>query len=84
MAHACQVHLADKGDGLHNRIKASMNNLRTIEVTRGIVDLVDIIKKNAALTQLFNRHSPEELLAILPVEAAGKVFWHTLPDGLFI
>ncbi len=45
LSYACEKHLSDKGDGLQNRIKSSMNNLRTIEVTRGIVNLVEIIKK---------------------------------------
>lgn len=84
LAEACKKHLSTKGDGLHNRIKASMNNLRTIEVTRGIVNLVDIVKKDVALIDLFKKYNPEQLLAILPNEKSAKEFWHIhFSDFLF-
>lgn len=76
LSAACKKYLPNKGDGLHNRIKASMNNLRTIEVTRGIVGLVEIIKKDQALLELFRNHTIEQLLKILPYEESSKNFWH--------
>lgn len=76
LTEACEEHLGGEGDGLQNRIKASMNNLRTIEVTKGIVDLVSLIKANPILKALFEKHTAEELLELLPEHSAAQTFWH--------
>ncbi|PAJ72893.1 phosphoenolpyruvate synthase [Pseudoalteromonas sp. NBT06-2] len=76
LTEACEKYLSDKGAGLQNRIKASMNNLRTIEVTRGIVNLVVKVKQQPILLDLFNKHDASALLAILPVDDDSKQFWH--------
>jgi pyruvate,water dikinase len=84
LALACQKHFGEKGNGIHNRIKASMNNLRTIEVTRNIIHLVEIIKSNPDLNRLFEYHSPKELLSVLPENKSAKDFWYKdLSEFLF-
>lgn len=75
LTEACDEHLSDEGSDLQNRIKSSMNNLRTIEVTKGIIGLVDAIKDKPALVQLFNEHTAEELLILLPRDKDGEIFW---------
>jgi phosphohistidine swiveling domain-containing protein len=76
LAETCEQYLSGKGAALQNRIKASMNNLRTIEVTRGIVDLVEKVKKQPLLLDLFNKHDADMLLSILPVDNVSKAFWN--------
>ena len=76
LAEACEEHLKGEGEGLQNRIKASMNNLRTIEVTKGIVDLVTVIKGDSALKALFEQNTAEQLLTLLPGNPASKDFWN--------
>ncbi|WP_462163004.1 prodigiosin ligase PigC [Pseudoalteromonas xiamenensis] len=76
LAETCQHYLPNEGNGLQNRIKASMNNLRTIEVTRGILDLVDVVAPNAELRSLFMATEADELVKILPEHPLGKVFWN--------
>ncbi|MCY4045298.1 MAG: PEP-utilizing enzyme [Cellvibrionales bacterium] len=76
LTEACDEHLKGQGEGLQNRIKSSMNNLRTIEVTKGIVDLVDEVKQNANLKALFENHTADELLDILPNAPESEHFYH--------
>ncbi len=75
LAEACEEWLSGKGDQLQNRVKASMNNLRTIEVTKGIVDLVDVVKRTPALVEIFEKNTATDLLSILPEDNDGKHFW---------
>jgi phosphohistidine swiveling domain-containing protein len=77
LTETCEHHLSGEGAALQNRIKASMNNLRTIEVTRGIVDLVETVKKQPLLLDLFNKHDAHALLVTLPVNGVSKAFWNT-------
>ncbi|MDK1311612.1 PEP/pyruvate-binding domain-containing protein [Pseudoalteromonas ardens] len=75
LAETCEEHFKDQGEGLQNRIKASMNNLRTIEVTRGILDLVEQVEGNPELKAVFERFEAEELVSILPAHPLGQPFW---------
>ncbi|MDK1706289.1 PEP/pyruvate-binding domain-containing protein [Serratia rubidaea] len=84
LALTCERYLKGEGQGLQNRIKASMNNLRTIEVTLGIIRLVEKIDRQPALKALFERHSVAELVAILPEHTLSRDFWQQdFSDFLF-
>jgi pyruvate,water dikinase len=77
LTETCEQYLSEKGAGLQNRIKASMNNLRTIEVTRGIVTLVTKVKQQPLLLDLFNQYDAKTLLEKLPINDVSKDFWNT-------
>ncbi|WJV54769.1 PEP/pyruvate-binding domain-containing protein [Prodigiosinella aquatilis] len=74
LAQACERHIKD-GKGLQNRIKASMNNLRTIEVTLGIIKLVTTVNQQTELKALFEQHRADELVTLLPDHEISRAFW---------
>ncbi|CAI1773873.1 PEP/pyruvate-binding domain-containing protein [Serratia plymuthica] len=84
LAQTCERYLKGRGQGLQNRIKASMNNLRTIEVTLGIIKMVDKVNRQPALKALFEQHSANELVNILPEDEISRAFWQgDFKDFLF-
>ncbi|MDW6004017.1 PEP/pyruvate-binding domain-containing protein [Vibrio mangrovi] len=76
LTETCDKYLGDQGNGLQNRIKASMNNLRTIEVTLGIIKLVETINRQPQLKKLFEQHDASELADILQQDSEGRTFWN--------
>ncbi|SJN56366.1 Phosphoenolpyruvate synthase [Vibrio ruber DSM 16370] len=84
LTETCETYLGDKGNGLQNRIKASMNNLRTIEVTLGILKLVETINQQPPLKQLFDKYEATELVERLQKDSDGQAFWNgPFEDFLF-
>ncbi|MBY6243041.1 PEP/pyruvate-binding domain-containing protein [Methylosinus sp. Sm6] len=79
LAELCETWLGGRGEGLHNRIKASLNNLRTIDVTKGVVALANTVKAHQELRDLFLDASADELVERLQINSSGKTFW----DGPF-
>lgn len=79
LAELCETWLGGRGEGLHNRIKASLNNLRTIDVTKGVIALADMVKAQQELRDLFLNGSADELAERLQLSSPGKTFW----DGPF-
>ncbi|EMF03363.1 PEP/pyruvate-binding domain-containing protein [Serratia marcescens] len=77
LALTCERYLKGRGNGLQNRIKASMNNLRTIEVTLGILSLVETVNRQPALKAVFERHSAQELVTVLPTDPESRAFWQS-------
>lgn len=75
LAKACETHIKNKGEGLQNRIKAQMNSLRTIEVTKSIMDLADIIKGTPHLPEFFTSRTAKDALAEMPTHAVAKGFY---------
>lgn len=75
LAETCEELFPGTGNSIQNRIKASMNNLRTIEVTQGIVALVKKVEQQPKLKELFQSHCPDELLSLLPEQAVSREFW---------
>lgn len=74
LAELCEQWLGGKGDGLQNRIKASMNSLRTIEVTRGIYQLTETVNSNKPLRTIFINSDADQLKANLEKNRIGKQF----------
>ncbi|MTK63240.1 MAG: phosphoenolpyruvate synthase, partial [Methanobacterium sp.] len=75
LAELCEKWLGAYGNGLQNRIKASLNNLRTIEVTAGVVALADEVRGNAELNAVFLETPSVELADRLRIHPVGRVFW---------
>lgn len=75
LSELCEKWLKDEGEGLQNRIKASMNNLRTIEVTRGICELTKKVDSSVALRKLFIETPLEDLIKALQQDRNGRSFW---------
>ncbi|MEL7611098.1 PEP/pyruvate-binding domain-containing protein [Vreelandella titanicae] len=75
LSDLCERWLDQKGTGLQNRIKASMNNLRTIEITRGLRDLAEHVRNSSSLRRIFQSVSAEELPDALKRDSKGKLFW---------
>jgi len=76
LAELCEKWLKDEGAGLQNRIKSSMNNLRTIEVTRGVCKLTERVKESTSLTKLFLDTPFDELIDKLQQNNEGEKFWN--------
>ncbi|MBI3898685.1 MAG: phosphoenolpyruvate synthase [Gammaproteobacteria bacterium] len=74
LTELCSKWLNGEGQGLQNRIKAAMNNLRTIEVTRGIVALTETVNASPALRQLFLDTSTDDLIETLERDNEGHAF----------
>ncbi|MGI0117429.1 PEP/pyruvate-binding domain-containing protein [Zooshikella sp. RANM57] len=74
LAELCEKWLAGKGEGLQNRIKASMNSLRTIEVTRGIYQLTEQVKANPTLRAIFVNSDADHLQINLASNSLGNQF----------
>jgi prodigiosin/undecylprodigiosin synthetase len=77
LAEQCEALFKHQSRGLQNRIKASLNNLRTIEVTRGIIDLTEAVRKDAQLTRLIIDTPSDALMGKLKDSAAGQTFLNT-------
>ncbi|AZZ94446.1 phosphoenolpyruvate synthase [Hahella sp. KA22] len=76
LAELCEKWLGDTSKGLQNRIKASLSNLRTIEVTRGVCDLAASIQRSNHLRQLVLETPLEQLAQALQNDAEGARFWN--------
>jgi phosphohistidine swiveling domain-containing protein len=76
LAELCEKWLSGRGNGLQNRIKASLNNLRTIEVTKGVVALADDVRNLPELRDLFLDAPAGELIERLQQVPSGKQFWN--------
>lgn len=74
LAEQCEVLFKDRGNGLQNRIKASLNNLRTIEVTRGILDLTAEVQKTPALAEMIKDTPSDDVIARLKESERGRAF----------
>ncbi|MBU2711763.1 PEP/pyruvate-binding domain-containing protein [Zooshikella harenae] len=74
LAELCEKWLEGKGEGLQNRIKASMNSLRTIEVTRGIYQLTEKVNTNPDLRTVFINSDADCLQANLESSSVGSHF----------
>jgi pyruvate,water dikinase len=74
LAEQCEALFKSRGDGLQNRIKASLNNLRTIEVTRGIVALTETLRSRPELARLAVDSPSGDLLCALRRSDAGRAF----------
>ncbi|WP_330647123.1 PEP/pyruvate-binding domain-containing protein (plasmid) [Thioclava litoralis] len=74
LAETCQKLFKTQGKGLENRIKASLNNLRTIEVTRGIAALTETVRAQPALADLIRRTPSADLGRALDSTAEGRAF----------
>lgn len=75
LAELCEKWLSDEGKGLQNRIKASLSNLRTIEVTQGVCDLAAVIQRSDSLRRLFLETPLDQLPKTLQADAEGARFW---------
>ncbi|NHZ38071.1 FAD-dependent oxidoreductase [Massilia rubra] len=76
LAELCEKWLGNEGKGLQNRIKASMNNLRTIEVTRGVCELAARVDRLPVLRALFLETPLAQLADTLQQHAEGRRFWN--------
>lgn len=74
LAELCGKWLGEKGNGLQNRVKASLNNLRTIEVTRGICALAERVDRSPPLKALFLDTPADRLLDVLAEDPEGRRF----------
>lgn len=79
LAELCEKWLGEASNGLQNRIKASLNNLRTIEVTKGVVELAKGVEAQPELRELFLETPAGELAGRLSQHPQGRAFW----DGPF-
>lgn len=76
LAGLCAKWFGGKGT-LQNRIKASLNNLRTIEVTRAVRTLAERAGASPALRRLLLETPLDELPAALQRDREGQAFWQT-------
>ncbi len=74
LSELCEKWLGQEGAGLQNRFKASMNNLRTIEVTRGVCGLAEGIERSPSLKQLFLDTPLKRLVDALQKDDEGREF----------
>ncbi|WP_163833140.1 PEP/pyruvate-binding domain-containing protein [Spartinivicinus ruber] len=76
LKESCEKWLGDTANGLQNRIKASMNGLRTIEVTKSIANLANEVKQSPHLTKLFLNTPVVDLPEVLKQDNKGRKFWY--------
>jgi prodigiosin/undecylprodigiosin synthetase len=74
LSELCGKWLRNEGGGLQNRIKASLNNLRTIEVTRGICRLAERVDRSPSLKALFLDVPAERIEDALRDDPEGRRF----------
>ncbi|KZL24643.1 PEP/pyruvate-binding domain-containing protein [Pseudovibrio sp. WM33] len=74
LAEKCKELFKDQGNGLENRIKASLNNLRTIEVTRAILDLTETVRAQADLARLIIDTPSNDIINALRAISSGPGF----------
>ncbi|WP_114391406.1 PEP/pyruvate-binding domain-containing protein [Notoacmeibacter marinus] len=77
LAEKCETLFKGKGNGLQNRIKASLNNLRTIEVTRGILNLAETVRQKPALARIIIATPTDEIIETLRQSEDGRAFLDT-------
>ncbi len=75
LADLCNKWLKSEGNGLQNQIKSSMNNLRTIEVTRAICNLTEQVNSSVSLRKLFLQTPVRDLIEKLQKNEEGRKFW---------